>query len=83
VVGLGGGRQRAGDNIDHAVGLSALCPVGQATGPDAPLAEVHAESQGAWELAAAAVRSAMTVGPERQAAEPVVHATVTGDALDA
>ena len=83
VVQLGGGRQRAGDSIDHAVGLSALCPVGQATGPDTPLAVVHAASQGAWERAAAAVRSAMTVGPERQAADPVVHATVTGDALDA
>jgi thymidine phosphorylase len=83
VVQLGGGRQRAGDSIDHAVGLSALCPVGQAAGPDTPLALVHAESQGAWERAAAAVRSAMTVGPEPQVAGPIVYATVTGDALDA
>jgi thymidine phosphorylase len=83
VVQLGGGRQRAGDRIDPAVGLSELCAVGQVAGQDAPLAVVHAQSQGAWEGAAATVRSAMTVGPEQQAADPVVHARVTGDALDA
>jgi thymidine phosphorylase len=83
VVQLGGGRQRAGDSIDHAVGLSALIPVGQAIGPDAPLAIVHAQNQEAWEQAADAVRSAVTVGADRPATDPVVHARVTGDALDA
>jgi thymidine phosphorylase len=83
VVQLGGGRQRAGDSIDHAVGFSGLAPVGQAVGPDAPFAVIHAENQGAWERAADAVRSAMTVGRERPAIDPVVHTRVTGDALDA
>src|SRR5699024_10469744 len=42
VVALGGGRVRAGEKIDHRVGLSALAKLGEAVGPDAPVAMVHA-----------------------------------------
>ena len=44
VVELGGGRARAADAIDPAVGLTELAPVGAEVGPDAPLARVHARS---------------------------------------
>jgi len=82
VVQLGGGRLRAGDRIDPAVGLSALSPVAQAVGPGAPLAVLHAGSESAWERAAEAVRNAITVAAETPAASPVVHSKVTGDAVD-
>ena len=42
VVELGGGRARANDSIDPAVGLTDLAPIGAEVGPDAPLARVHA-----------------------------------------
>ena len=42
VVELGGGRSRAADAIDPAVGLTELAPIGAEVGPDAPLARVHA-----------------------------------------
>ena len=42
VVELGGGRARATDEIDPAVGLTDLAPIGAEVGPDAPLARVHA-----------------------------------------
>ena len=37
VVELGGGRARAADAIDPAVGLTELAPIGAEVGPDAPL----------------------------------------------
>jgi thymidine phosphorylase len=42
VVGLGGGRQRAGDTIDPRVGLAEVRGIGEPVGPDAPFAVVHA-----------------------------------------
>ena len=44
VVGLGGGRARAADAIDPAVGLTELAPIGAEVGPDAPLARLHARN---------------------------------------
>jgi thymidine phosphorylase len=44
VVELGGGRSRAADEIDPAVGLTDLAAIGGEVGPDAPLARVHARS---------------------------------------
>ena len=45
VVELGGGRRRAHDPIDHAVGLDRLLGLGAAVEPDTPLARVHAGSR--------------------------------------
>ncbi|MFC7052262.1 thymidine phosphorylase [Hansschlegelia quercus] len=58
VVALGGGRTRADDRIDSAVGLDRLAGVGDAVGPDRPLAIVHARDEAGAERAAAAVRDA-------------------------
>ena len=82
VVHLGGGRLRSADRVDPAVGLSALSPVGQAVDPQSPLAIVHAADEAGWAKAAAAVQSAMSVGPERPVTGPVVHGRVRGDRLD-
>ena len=46
VVELGGGRRRAADAIDHAVGLESLIGLGAAVEPDTPLARVHAARRG-------------------------------------
>jgi thymidine phosphorylase len=62
VVGLGGGRRRADDAVDPAVGLAEACGPGDAVGPERPLAVVHARSAGDAEAAAAALRDAVTVG---------------------
>ena len=42
VVELGGGRRRASDAIDHAVGLEHLLGLGASVEPDTPLARIHA-----------------------------------------
>lgn len=62
VMVLGGGRRAASVAIDHAVGLSAIAPVGTEVGPDRPLAIVHARDEQGFAVAADALRGALTVG---------------------
>ena len=73
VVELGGGRARASNSIDPAVGLTDLAPIGAEVGPDAPLARIHARSADEAEAAAARLRAAYRLGePPPERADPVV-----------
>src|SRR5262245_13311240 len=62
VVGLGGGRARAEDSVDPAVGLSHVRGPGDDVSRDQPIAVVHARSEAGAESAAQALRRAVTVG---------------------
>jgi len=62
VVELGGGRRRAEDRIDHAVGLAEVRGVGETVGPDRPLALIHARDHATHAAAAERLRGAYTVG---------------------
>ena len=47
IIGLGGGRARETDQIDHAVGLTEVAAPGEHVGPgERPLARVHARRPG-------------------------------------
>ncbi|MER9726396.1 thymidine phosphorylase [Mesorhizobium sp. M0155] len=72
VVGLGGGRTRPDDGIDHAVGITRLLPLGAEVRTGEPLALVHARTQAEAEAAAAAVLSAYTIGASKPAADKTV-----------
>jgi thymidine phosphorylase len=73
VVELGGGRRRAADPIDHAVGFTELAAVGDAVGPDRPLAVVHARDEAAVAVATEALRAAYVVADRGgEAAPPVI-----------
>ena len=61
VVALGGGRRRATDTIDPAVGLAAVRRIGETVGPDVPFAVVHAASEGDAAAAAETLRRAVAV----------------------
>ena len=64
VVGMGGGRTRPQDSIDHSVGLTQLAGLGEVVGAgmsDRPLALVHARTQAEAETAAVSVRAAYRV----------------------
>ena len=67
VVALGGGRTDPAADIDPAVGLTELAAIGEAVGPGAPLARVHARDEAAAAAAAAAVRAAYRIGGEAPA----------------
>jgi thymidine phosphorylase len=77
VVELGGGRARATDEIDPAVGLTDLAPIGAEVGPDAPLARVHARSTDNAEAAVRRLRAAYRLDEAPLSpADPVIERIV-------
>ena len=69
VVELGGGRRHASHPVDHAVGLSEVRGVGDAVGPDAPLALIHGRDEATIAAAAKRLRDAyITADPAAGAA---------------
>lgn len=61
VVELGGGRVRAEDAIDHAVGLTDLAEIGAAVSDDRPVAILHARNEASAARAEARLLAAYTV----------------------
>ncbi|MBA3446288.1 MAG: thymidine phosphorylase, partial [Pseudaminobacter sp.] len=72
VVTLGGGRTRPEDNVDHAVGITRLTPVGAEIRVGDTLCLVHARSDADAQNAAAAIRSAYVVGEARPPAQKAI-----------
>jgi thymidine phosphorylase len=62
VVALGGGRTRADDTIDHAVGLTELAGIAEAVGSERPLCLVHARDRTSADAASEAVSRAYSIG---------------------
>jgi thymidine phosphorylase len=75
VIALGGGRRRASDLVDPAVGLADMQGPGESVGPDRPLGIVHARSMTEAMEAAATLRAAVTVrdGPAGPVGPPVLQ----------
>ena len=76
VVELGGGRRRAEDEIDYAVGLAELPQLGEKVSEGDLLCLVHAKSQEEAEQAAKRVRGAVTLSEGQSGAQPVVYEVV-------
>lgn len=72
VVTLGGGRTRAEDAIDHAVGLADLAALGQFVERGQPLAIIHARDEAGYETAADMVRNAYSPGDGAPAIPPLI-----------
>lgn len=72
VVALGGGRRRADDEIDHSVGLTQMCALGEAVDGDRPLAIVHAANDSDAAAACSALRQAVRIGEEAPAPSPAI-----------
>jgi thymidine phosphorylase len=73
VVDLGGGRTRAGQSIDHAVGCTGWMRLDSVADAEAPLAVIHARNEADYERAAHRIRNAVHFSEKAQtAAEPVV-----------
>jgi thymidine phosphorylase len=83
IVALGGGRQKASDRIDPAVGISHVCGIGQAIEAGAPLAVVHAASEAAAERTIVALQGAIRIGPSAVPVQPTVLSRITASDLDA
>ena len=62
IVNLGGGRKRVDDRIDHRVGLSGFCLVGDRVNKGDPLVSIHAVDEAGWQAAADALSEAIVIG---------------------
>jgi thymidine phosphorylase len=72
VIGLGGGRLRPEDGIDHRTGFSTILPRGSRVQQGEPLAVVHAASQAAAETAAAEFLACVEIADASVQRAPVV-----------
>jgi thymidine phosphorylase len=72
IVALGGGRRRAGDHIDHAVGLGAVAGIGAAVGTERPLALLHARSPEAAAEVSATLAEAFEIADSPPIQRPVL-----------
>jgi thymidine phosphorylase len=74
VVGLGGGRTREDDPVDHSVGLTEVAAPGERVAPGGrPLALVHAADEDSARAAVEALREAYTLGDPPAEAPPVLE----------
>jgi len=78
IVGMGGGRVRADQAIDHAVGFTRVAAVGAEVGPARPLCLVHARTAAQAEAAAAEFRAAVTIADAPPPPAPVVLERIAG-----
>ncbi len=80
VVEMGGGRRRADDLIDYAVGLSECCALGENVGPDRPLIVLHGRTENDLDRAEQQVRAAIALSESAPSPQPVVIERIDGSA---
>jgi len=76
VVGLGGGRRRAADQIDFAVGLDRFVALGTRVAAGDVLARVHARSPDAAEAAVREIRQAINIAVDPPVLRPAVYQAI-------
>ncbi|MGI6374447.1 MAG: pyrimidine-nucleoside phosphorylase [Anaerolineae bacterium] len=77
-VELGGGRQRKGDGIDHAVGIVLHAKVGQQVAAGAPLYTIHARSKQDAERVAPQLAAAVRLSESQVSAPPLIIEIMRG-----
>jgi thymidine phosphorylase len=73
VIELGGGRLRADDKIDHAVGLSNLLGKNFRADMNTPLCMIHAQDEASFNRAAQIVKAAYTIGDVVGETPPIIE----------
>lgn len=76
VIGLGGGRQVEGDQIDPAVGLSDILTLGTRVTPGQPLLRIHASRSEHADTAEKTLRGAITITGTAPDLPPLIHERV-------
>lgn len=81
VVGLGGGRSKPGDNVNHDVGLESIAQLGMEVAPKSdsslPLCVIHAKSEADYNLVSEKILSLIGLSEESVNCTPLIHETVT------
>ncbi|MBG7601456.1 MAG: thymidine phosphorylase [Gammaproteobacteria bacterium] len=73
VVSMGGGRRRASDSIDYAVGLSDMISLGEEANADRPLAMVHVRNDDQFAEAEKSIQQAVVTGEGKPEEKPQVY----------
>ena len=76
VIELGGGRRRAADAIDYAVGFDEFAPLGAKVAAGQPLARIHARNGAGVEAARARLDAAYHIG-DAPVATPLILERIT------
>ncbi len=78
VVGLGGGRMKPSDKIDHSVGFSQMIKLGEKVDSQTPIAFVHAKDEDTFKFAEQKVLNALKIGDKAPKIQEI-YETVTYD----
>ncbi len=81
VIELGGGRIRSEDEIDYAVGISHILPLGTAVKKSDPLLTLHAKNDEDWQAINTTLLSCIAIGENPVDIAPVVHSVLLPDTL--
>ena len=65
---------------NYSVGLTHMAQLGQQVDTRQPLAMIHANSENAWQQAAAEVRAAIVLSDKAPESTPVVYRRIGGNA---
>jgi thymidine phosphorylase len=76
VVAMGGGRRRATDSIDYALGISDMIAIGEPVDQQRPLAMVHVRNEAQFDEAAQAIREAVIIADDEPESKPQVFERV-------
>ncbi len=76
VVALGGGRTNPSQAVDHSVGFTEICQIGDSVQADQPLAMVYARSEAEAEDAVNRFQAAVTISEAAVNAGPIVAQTI-------
>jgi thymidine phosphorylase len=79
IISLGGGRTRAGDTIDHAVGLTALAAVGDVRKRGEPLAYIHAQNENDFAAAEQAIKNSYSLSETKPQKSALILERITPD----
>lgn len=83
VVTLGGGRSNPADSIDHAVGLTAIQPIGTYVDSERPLAFIHARDEVSAAAAAVELKASIGLSENLPELDPVVYETISPEQVKA
>jgi thymidine phosphorylase len=81
IVALGGGRTRAADPIDHAVGVTDILPTGTAVKAGDPLCVIHARDEAGFAAARDAIVKAIRIADSPPAKRPLVYERIAGEGV--
>jgi thymidine phosphorylase len=80
MVGLGAGRRRPEQTIDHDVGISNTVHIGDRMERGAPLCVLHTRDESSFRIAAAAISAAITIASGAVDRSPVFAGRMASEA---